>query len=234
RKRTGLSGKRRLRRGLFVPLALRGWRGDAPRASSRSRSRRLRLDGARRRPRPRRVHSETDPNRSEGAPGEGRGRLPHHANRSRHRGRRAEDRREDLRGAGRGRQERVPGLGRPGGRADLAERQAGRVADHVEGNATIFARIDAGDAAAVAALVEADPSAANARNESGDSPVLVALYGGRADIAETLLARGAELDLFGACGFGLAGPVPEVLGRHPSPVVAYQQDGRPALPRPSL
>ena len=99
----------------------------------------------------------------------------------------------------------------------------------MEGNATIFARIDAGDAAAVAALVEADPSAANARNESGDSPVLVALYGGRRDIAETLLARGAELDLFEACAFGLAGRVQELLERDPALVSAYSHDGWTAL-----
>ncbi len=99
----------------------------------------------------------------------------------------------------------------------------------MEGDATIFARIDAGDAAAVAALLDADPSAASVRNESGDSPLLVALYSGRRDIAEILLARGAETDLFEACALGLDRRVRELLEQDPALLSAYSHDGWTAL-----
>ena len=99
----------------------------------------------------------------------------------------------------------------------------------MEGDTTIFDRIEAGDAAAVAALLDADPSAANARNGSGDSPLLVALYSGRRDIAEILRARGAEIDLFEACAFGLSRRVQELLEHDPALLSAYSHDGWTAL-----
>ncbi|MBI5709133.1 MAG: ankyrin repeat domain-containing protein [Candidatus Eisenbacteria bacterium] len=62
--------------------------------------------------------------------------------------------------------------------------------------------IRSGDAAAVSALLAANPQLATTRDGSGISAILLALYHGHAEIATALLATGVALDLPEACAAG--------------------------------
>jgi ankyrin repeat protein len=56
-----------------------------------------------------------------------------------------------------------------------------------------FAAIRAGDMATVRTMLQAEPALAGAKNEQGQSPVLAAAYGGRAEIRDLLIAQGVHL-----------------------------------------
>src|SRR5881296_3902805 len=66
----------------------------------------------------------------------------------------------------------------------------------------LFAAIKAGDLERAKALVSADPALVDARNSAGESAILTAVYNGRKEIANLLVARGATLTLFEACAAG--------------------------------
>src|SRR2546423_1706044 len=65
-----------------------------------------------------------------------------------------------------------------------------------------FAAIGSGDAAAARRLLDAETSLANAKNEQGQSAVLAAVYNGRTEICDLLIARGAELEVHEAAAAG--------------------------------
>ncbi len=67
----------------------------------------------------------------------------------------------------------------------------------------VFEVIRAGDATRLAALLAADRSLANARNERGHSTVLIAQYHQKRDLVTMLLAAGPELDIFDAASVGI-------------------------------
>jgi hypothetical protein len=56
-----------------------------------------------------------------------------------------------------------------------------------------FAAIRGGDAARVKTMLEAQPLLASVKDQQGQSPVLAAVYSGRSEIRDTLIARGAQL-----------------------------------------
>ena len=89
----------------------------------------------------------------------------------------------------------------------------------------VFDVIRAGDATRLAALLAADRSLVNARNERGHSPVLIAQYHQKRDLVTILLAAGPELDIFDAASVGRTARVAELLDRDPSPVNAFSGDG---------
>jgi uncharacterized protein len=93
----------------------------------------------------------------------------------------------------------------------------------------LFSAVAAGDAAGVRRILAADPTLANARNDAGDSPLLVALYNGRADIVALLKSEGAEVNLFEACALGDLEIARAHLARDPALVGAYSHDGWTAL-----
>ena len=66
----------------------------------------------------------------------------------------------------------------------------------------LFAAIQKGDAERVRALVEAEPALASARDDSGLSAVLTALYHRKPDVLDVLLAAGPELDVLDAAATG--------------------------------
>jgi ankyrin repeat protein len=66
----------------------------------------------------------------------------------------------------------------------------------------LFAAIRAGELDRVKALVSADPALVDARTSDGESAILTAVYHGRKDIANLLVARGATLTLCEACAAG--------------------------------
>ncbi len=89
----------------------------------------------------------------------------------------------------------------------------------------VFEAIRAGDATRLAALLSADRSLVNARNERGHSPVLIAQYHHQRELVEMLLAAGPELDIFEAASVGRAARVAELLDADPSLLTAYSGDG---------
>jgi ankyrin repeat protein len=68
--------------------------------------------------------------------------------------------------------------------------------------AELFDAIKSGDFERVKALVSADPALVDARDASGQSAILTAVYNGRKEIANLLVARGATLTLFESCAAG--------------------------------
>jgi len=89
----------------------------------------------------------------------------------------------------------------------------------------VFDVIRAGDPTRLAALLAADRSLVNARNERGHSTVLIAQYHRKRDLVTILLAAGPELDIFDAASVGRTARVAELLDRDPSLVNAYSGDG---------
>ncbi|MEO8379760.1 MAG: ankyrin repeat domain-containing protein [Acidobacteriota bacterium] len=87
--------------------------------------------------------------------------------------------------------------------------------------------IKAGQVARVNALVDADASLLEAA-ENGVTPVLLAIYHGRREIADLLVARGAPVSFPEACALGLVSRAQEMLANDPSLRDARSADGFPA------
>ena len=93
----------------------------------------------------------------------------------------------------------------------------------------LFAAIDAGDAAAVAALVTADPALAGARDPDGVSALLHARYRFDRSVLEALLAADPPMDVFDAAGLGHLDRLRARLDEDPERVRAFAADGFTAL-----
>jgi ankyrin repeat protein len=93
----------------------------------------------------------------------------------------------------------------------------------------IFAALEARDFKAVEAMLDADPALANARNERGDSLLLMAAYSGERALAAKLRDLGATVSLFEAAALGLGDEARDRIDADPGQVVAYSHDGWTAL-----
>jgi ankyrin repeat protein len=94
--------------------------------------------------------------------------------------------------------------------------------------AEFLAVVTGGDSARVRALLEESPSLAGAKDESGVSAPLLALYHRKRETAELLLARKealAPLDVFEAAAFGRTARLEALLDEEPALVDAYAPDG---------
>jgi len=89
----------------------------------------------------------------------------------------------------------------------------------------LFTAIKGGDKAAVERLLERDRGLADARDESGLSPILVALYHGESDIATAILRRRPKLTVFEAAAAGDAARVREIVGKDRAQANATAPDG---------
>ncbi len=78
-------------------------------------------------------------------------------------------------------------------------------------------------------LVESQPALVEARDVSGVSAILIALYHGHPDVARWLAARRANLDVFEASALGEVDRVEQLLSRDPSLAHATSPDGFTAL-----
>jgi ankyrin repeat protein len=74
-------------------------------------------------------------------------------------------------------------------------------------------------------LLERDRGLADARDESGLSPILVALYHGESDIATAILRRRPKLTVFEAAAAGDAARVREIVGKDRAQANATAPDG---------
>lgn len=93
----------------------------------------------------------------------------------------------------------------------------------------LFAAVKAGDAGRIESLLRDDPALANARDESGISALLTAIYYGRGDIADLLVARGADVDLFAAAALGRTERLEALLRANSALVHSYSPDGWTSL-----
>lgn len=91
--------------------------------------------------------------------------------------------------------------------------------------ADIFDAIKNNDLDRVRQLVGEDRALAAARNDQGQSAVLLARYHGRAEALDVLLAAGPALDIFEAAAVGHTARVRELIDANPALVNAYAADG---------
>jgi len=89
----------------------------------------------------------------------------------------------------------------------------------------LFAAIARDDRPTVERLLDADRALLDARDGSGLSPLLAALYRGRAEIASAILARGPQLTVFEASAAGVLDRVRELVERDASLASATAPDG---------
>src|SRR5260370_4992433 len=80
-----------------------------------------------------------------------------------------------------------------------------------------FEAIRSGDLEAVKSLVGGDASLASAKNEAGVSGVLTAVYLGRVEIRDFLIASGALLELPEAAAVGILARVRELVDKKFNP-----------------
>lgn len=94
---------------------------------------------------------------------------------------------------------------------------------------TMLDAVRAGDLDAVRAMLDADPDAANARDDKGVSAVLAAAYGGRREVLALLLSRGPALDVVEAAMVGDGERLRALLDKDPARVAYVSADGWTAL-----
>jgi len=82
-----------------------------------------------------------------------------------------------------------------------------------------------GDTGAVKQLLADDPALVTARDESGETPLMSALYRGHAEVVALLINSGAPLDLFAAAATGRMEAIERNLAASPEAVGAYAYDG---------
>jgi uncharacterized protein len=92
-----------------------------------------------------------------------------------------------------------------------------------------FDAIRADELALVTSLVDSDPSFASAKNETGVSAILTAIYSGRGQIRDLLLARGATLELHDAAAAGKLDRVREFVDKNPALSKSFSPDGFPVF-----
>lgn len=99
----------------------------------------------------------------------------------------------------------------------------------MSGQKAVFEAIRAGDLAAVKSLVAADASLASARNDAGVSSVLAAVYMGRCEIRDFLIANGAELELPEVAALGNLDRVRTLIENNLAQANAFSADGFPVV-----
>lgn len=89
--------------------------------------------------------------------------------------------------------------------------------------------VKSGDLAAVRRWLEANPKLSGARAEGGETPVLLAVYHGQAEVAKALAGDGSSLDVFEAAALGAEARLTVLLASDPGLMHAYSGDGWTAL-----
>jgi len=100
--------------------------------------------------------------------------------------------------------------------------------------AAFFQAVQSGNASKVAALLAADASLAGAKNEKGQSAVLLAVYTGRKEIRDLLLARGVALELHEAAAAGQLARVKQIVDQNQALAKSFSPDGFPVFALPAV
>jgi ankyrin repeat protein len=82
----------------------------------------------------------------------------------------------------------------------------------------------AGDAGRAVQLISDDPALAAARDASGETPLMAALYRGHQKVVDALVAHGVTLDVFAAAAIGQMEALEAAL-QNPGAVNAFAYDG---------
>jgi ankyrin repeat protein len=93
----------------------------------------------------------------------------------------------------------------------------------------LIAAVKSSDTDTVRALLEARPDLAGVRDETGDSLLLMSLYGRSPEIRDIILAHRPGLNVFEAAALGDTGALTDHLSRFPELVHAFSHDGFTAL-----
>jgi ankyrin repeat protein len=93
----------------------------------------------------------------------------------------------------------------------------------------IVAAVKASDPDAVRALLSERPELVNARDETGDTILLMSLYENKPEIRDIILAHKPDVSIFEAAALGDTAAVREGLTRFPELVHAFSHDGFTAL-----
>ena len=94
---------------------------------------------------------------------------------------------------------------------------------------SLFDAIAAGDEDALREELDRDPDTAGERNADGSSPVLYALYNGRAELVDAILDANPALDVFDAAAVGRTRGLAELVDAEPALVSARSADGSTPL-----
>lgn len=92
-----------------------------------------------------------------------------------------------------------------------------------------FDAVKAGDVATITSLLDVDPALAGARNEQGQSAILVAVYHGRRDVRDLLIARGVSLDLIDAAAADQLDRVKQLVEKDSALANSFSPDGFPVF-----
>jgi uncharacterized protein len=96
-------------------------------------------------------------------------------------------------------------------------------------NEAFFAAIAQGNLEAVKSQLRSDPDLATAKNEKGQSAVLLAAYNGKKVIRDFLLAQNIPLALHEAAATGQLARVMELVAGSPASANAFSPDGFPVV-----
>jgi ankyrin repeat protein len=96
-------------------------------------------------------------------------------------------------------------------------------------NNAVIAAIHSGDLEALGCLLAENPTFASARDATGVSAIMHALYRRQNAALERLLAANPELDVFEATSLGKMDDLTELLRRDPSSAKAFSTDGFTSL-----
>src|SRR5882672_10030857 len=95
--------------------------------------------------------------------------------------------------------------------------------------AKFFQVIQARDTAAVKRMLAAEPQLASARNEKGQSALLLTVYSGNKELCDFLLAQGVPLELHEAAALGQMERVKHLVELEPAQAKSYSPDGFPVI-----
>src|SRR5882724_6710523 len=93
----------------------------------------------------------------------------------------------------------------------------------------LFQAVGKGDLAAVKAIVEADPQLDTAKNERGQSAVLLDVYNGQREIRDFLLSQNNTLELHEAAATGQLDRVKQIIESAPVLANDFSPDGFPIV-----
>src|SRR5260370_4836824 len=95
--------------------------------------------------------------------------------------------------------------------------------------AKFFQVIQTRDTAAAKRMLAAEPELAGARNEKGQSALLLTAYSGNKDLCEVLLACGVPLELHEAAALGRLERVKQLVEEMPAEAKTHSPDGFPVF-----